>query len=341
MKSAIRDELVKTSKLTPKRDESEDAFLTRVHYAIAGAITDAEWEALSKDAQKWNNDAADAIDAKTALPAFIDAVDDTPAPAPAPAPATSRRRGAPAAGMEVFVPKVGAPVIVTTKGGMAVEGFIVELGSDYVVINPDGEDGDKSKDRDFDLPDATITPQAPKNASPNAPEPEPDIPEPEVGDTVSVTNSRDKVFVGNVIKLDVDKDILVIKDVAGTDHEFSIGRLKDFTVKVKGKSGAVPAPAAAPTPAPAPTPAAGRGRKAAAAPTPAADAAAGDDDGGRVTVSSVIRDTLVDNPKATQEDVEKNLTRLKVPFSPVTVRVSFRAVQSTVEAMVKKYGIKV
>lgn len=353
----IRKELIDTAlaaanKPMParKRGEDETTFLTRLHFAIAGDISDKQWEGLSEEAQDWNNAMADALDHKTEMPSFSDE-EPEPEPVAAPAPAAGRRRGTAATtgatGMEKFEPKVGAPVIVTTKRGKTSRGIIVELTDVDIVINEKGEDGEKEADEEFVLANVTIQPQPPALDPKAAVQEEPDENEPpNVGDTVQVTTARDAIKMGVVIEINLEADLLVIKDATGNEQEFSIQRLKNCVVKTRGNVKAAPAVDKGnpppPTPAPAPAPAAsGRRRGAAAAPAPAPAAGGdGDEDGGKVGVGSVIRETLVDNPDASMEDVEKALKKAGVSYRDVTLKVSYKATKQTVDAVLKKHGKK-
>ena len=369
---ATRAALIKASGLTQKRGESDVDFLTRVHLQVADqeATTQETWDSLSEDAQDWNNAMADALNTNTELPKFKDEEE-----APEPAKTPGRRAGktpaantdakeppqisptatpeAGARGMEKFEPKVGAPVIVTTKRGKVSRGIVVELTDDEIVINEKGEDGEKEADEEFVLANVTVQPQPPSlGATPKEQEDvDPHTP-PEVGDTVQVTTARDTVKMGTVVEINIEGDLLVIKDTTGVESEHSIKRLKNCEVKLRAAQANRPAPApAAGNPAPAPkkaaeaptappaaAPAAGRRRGAAAAAPAAATGGDDDEEGGRAGVGSVVRDTLVHNPNATMEEVEKALTKAGVAFRPVTLKVAYNATKQTVQATIKHHG---
>lgn len=331
MPSKTKDALITASKLSPKRGETDEEFMTRVHYEIAGGISEEAWNGLPSEAQDWNNAAAVTIDNKKPLPPFADMTEE------AAAPASSRRRGgAAAAAPAVYEPKLGDSVTVTTKRGGVKTGVIVELSSDEIVINAKGEDGEKEDDQDFVRANVIVTQVGGAAA---AADDEPAGPmDPEIGDTVQVVTSRDKTIMGTVIELDMEADTLVLKDPSGADHELVPSRLKSMVVKHRPGVGSATATAntatkEAPPPAPAP---AGRRRGAAAAPAAAAPA----DDEPKVNVGSVIRDVIVANPNATQEDCEKALNAAKVTFSPVTVRVAHKQTQLAVKQTMAKHGIK-
>ena len=330
--SAIRKELMEASGLAPKRGEDENAFLVRLQKAIAEDIDEATWNGLSEKAQDWNNDAADALTKGAAMPAFPDAEKAEPEPAAT----TGRRRGAaaaPAPAPVAYVPKEDDDVIVTTKRGKDIAGAIVELVEGLVVINPDGMDGDKSKDQEFELTSVTVKLAGAPAAAGGASQ-EPDEPaEPEVGDTVEAVTMRDKVIVGNIVEM--TDDALVLVDASGADHELSKARLKSLVVKVKNK-------AAAPAPAPAPAASSRRGGAAAA---PAAAPAADDSKPKRasnagVSVGARIRELVCDDFTLTPDQVAAQLTKEKLEFRPATVGMIFKDTQFVIAELKKLKKLK-
>lgn len=329
---AIRAALIKVSGLTQKRGQSEADFLTLVALQVADGkqTTEEQWGSLSEAAQDWNNEANDAIDAKAALPPFPDEAE-----AATPPPAT-RRRGAATAepAPKPYEPKVGDLVAVKTKRGKETTGYITDLGGDgSMLINPKA-DGPETDDEEFMLDNVTITHIEKETTAAAAPaaEEQVDRDPPEAGDTVQVVTARDKTIMGNVIEINLDSDLLVLKDTEGAEHELSIKRLKNCVVKVRAAKGATKA--APPPPAAAPAPAAGRRRGAA----PAAAPAAATEPEERVGVGSIIRDVIVENPNATVEDCEKALKAAKVDYREPTLRVSYQSTKKIVAACLKKYG---
>ena len=71
MVSAIENELLKVSTLKPKKNEDRQKYLTRVMLAVA-KLPDPDWEALSKEAQDWTNNQAQAHKRKGELEDFPD-----------------------------------------------------------------------------------------------------------------------------------------------------------------------------------------------------------------------------------------------------------------------------
>lgn len=344
MSSKIRDAMVAASKLTPKRGESDEEFITRVHYVVGSELPDAEWKALPGDVQDFNNVLAEAIDNKQPLPPFPDEVADTK-------PAGRRRGAAGATGVETFVPSIGAPVIITTKRGQTKTGIIVELTDTEVVINKKGDDGEKADDEEFTLANVTITAAPPvlNQASANeqaeaGKEDEPGVPQ--IGDTITVITARDRTITGNVMEIDESTDMLVLKDAAGADHELTISRLKSTVIKVRAKpvagaAGAAAGPANKLGVADPVAPTTNRRRGAPAADKKAADKPADkpaeDTAAEKPNVGSIIRSVLVENPDATQDECEAALKKAGLPFSPVTVRVAYNTTQLTVKATIAHY----
>lgn len=77
--SAIEKELLAVTKLKSKKDEDRQDYLARLCKAVA-KIKDPEWEALSSEAQEWNNDAAEAVRAAANIVDFPDAAKSAPKP---------------------------------------------------------------------------------------------------------------------------------------------------------------------------------------------------------------------------------------------------------------------
>lgn len=79
--SAIEKELLAVTKLKLKKDEDRQDYLARLCKAVA-KIKDPEWEALSSEAQEWNNDAAEAVRASANIVDFPDTAKPAPKPEP-------------------------------------------------------------------------------------------------------------------------------------------------------------------------------------------------------------------------------------------------------------------
>lgn len=352
MASKIRAELEKVAALNDVKGETDAQRMVRLQAAISDDISEEDWVSLSEPAQDWNNAAADCMKAGTAIPAFPDEEPDAETEQAKP---SSRRRGAMtdntqgATGMEVYKPKVGDPVTVTTKRDKVVKGIIVDLTATEVVLNELGDKGEQDDDVDFALSQvASIQLQAPPlggAGGPEAVEENAASNDPEAGDTVTVTTHRNKVVTGNILEL--TDEILVLIDPSGSEHEFARTQVKDIKVLVKSK----PKQAAA---EPAKAPAAGRKRGAAAADaaTPAsadAEAPTGRRRGSAAAesadevertrspagVGNRARDLTIENPKWTLEQVEKALTKEGSTWRGATVSMIFKDTQY----ILKKAGV--
>lgn len=65
---SIASELAEVAKCPPKKGEDEQSYLKRLVTAV-NALQDEEWKQISEKAQSWANEAIDAIEAKTDVPA--------------------------------------------------------------------------------------------------------------------------------------------------------------------------------------------------------------------------------------------------------------------------------
>lgn len=327
--SAIRKELMEAAAITQKRGESDADFLVRLNVAISSEITEDQWNKLSEKAQDWNNDASDAITAGKSLPSFPD---EEVAPA-----STSRRRGAAAdpapEAPAKYEPKVGEDVVFTSARGKVSEGIVVEVGADgVIIINKGGEKGDQADDVECDLEKGTmalVVKQEPTSTSRRrgsgsgdaAPATKKD---PEVGDTIEVVTARDKVIVGNVEVL--DKDDLVIKDAAGTEHELTRSKLKSLIVKVDNSKGGA-APAAS-------------GRRGSAAAPAAEEKGKRSSNPAGVSVGQRINEMVVDDPKATVEAIDAALKKEGLDFRENTLKMTYAAAHKFLEILRSRKIIK-
>lgn len=348
--SAIREELMKAADIKPKRGESDDDLHRRLAKAISEDIDDPTWNALSSEAQDWNNATADAITNGKPIPAFPDAAASPTATAGSDAP-TGRRRGSEAGKPSVgsaekpkaYEPKVGDSVVIKTKRGRNVEGIIVTMDADGYVLNKDGEDGKEADD--MEVPLATVaglalsnTPEAAAagsttQAAAGAEEP----PVPEVGDTVKIETKRGKILTGNLTA--IDDDGFVLKDAAGDEHELAHAQVKTFEIKVKGKA---PAPASnrrkasEPPAEPAST---GRRRGAAAEAKPEGERKRVSNEKG-VSVSHRINEIMIDNPDITEEKLGAMLKKEGIEFRPNTLSLNHSSAKKFLDLLKSKGKFK-
>lgn len=230
--SKIQAELAKATGVNPEQGQSiiDPAYMKKLVRAVAN-LSDKDWDALSGPAQEHHNAAADAANAKKDIPNFPDYVEPEEA-------APRRRRAAaeddaPAA--KAYKPAKGDEVEIVTSRDKVVVGKVVDPDdAGDLVLLVDGEE------IGYGLAKLKSITQK------NAPEPEADKPrhrraaedddapakaEPEVGDTVEVENSRGTKKLGNIVEM--DSEVLVIKDAAGEEIEYAREKVKSIVVKVK------------------------------------------------------------------------------------------------------------
>lgn len=215
--SKIQKELVEATELPTKRGEDRQEFLARLVKAVPD-LSDAEWEKLSKKAQDWFNDAADAKNAKAkTLPDFPDLeAEDEPE-------AKTTRRGA--AKEEKREPQVGDVAKITTKRGKVETGTIVEIDDKIVAIKMgNGEEMEFNQDRVESIEIAGGSAKASKD------EPDAGPAEPKVGATVVLVTKRGKEFTGKIVEIDAD---VIVLDVDGKEEEFDQDRVASVTVKAE------------------------------------------------------------------------------------------------------------
>lgn len=305
--SKIQKELCDAAEIDPKKDEDRQSFMLRLALAV-NKLPNKLWDALSKEAQDWMNDAADAAGAKKSLPDFPDAEQ----------PASSGRRRAlaeePAA--EAFTPKVGSDVKATTKRGKVVTGKIVELDKELLVLKTTtGEEEELAMDRIEKIePLASGTGKAdPAEEGPR---------DPVKGDTVTVTTKRGKVVTGELLEL--TEDLVALKTDAG-EEEFSRDRVE--SLKVEGGRKAESAPS---------------GRRSVEksddkAAAPADDSKRTRASNGSVSVGMRIRELIIADLSATKDDISKTLKKEGLEFRDNTLDLNYAEAHKMIE-LLKKAG---
>lgn len=221
--SKIQQHIESTLDLKAKRGEERQEYLERVVKEI-NAASDDDYNALGKgdvgkDALEWFDSACDAVEAKKDIPDFPDLPKEEEK-------TTSRRRSSskdeddkPAVTAE---PKVGDKVKAVTKRGKAIEGKLVEIDDEVVVIEVDGEDEELQRSRLESLEVVGGKSKA-KDADDEPADPI------KVGAEVKVTNKRGKVFEGTIVEL--DEEVLVLKT---SDSEEEIDRNRIETIELLG-----------------------------------------------------------------------------------------------------------
>lgn len=327
--SKIKAELVAATEFAAKRGEDEQAGLKRLVLAVQ-ELSDAEWDKLSGPAQDWFNSAGTAMNKKKDIPAFPDAEPEAPAEEET---KTRRRRSSedeePA---KTKAPAVGDTVKLVTGRDKTVEGELIEISEkdDLVVVKDSAGDEiefTKSKLKSLEV----VGGEEPADDEPKsrrrraADEDEPSGPkDPAVGDTVEIINARDKVYVGNIIEMDAE--VVVIKDAAGEELEFPRDRLKSIKVKVDNSS--KPAEDEPKT----------RRRSGGEAPADEKPAPrTSKEDNGGVAVGTRMRELIVEDLDASLEDIEKALKAEKLAFKDNTLSLVYKEVHKIV-ALLKAAG---
>ena len=241
--SKIQAELAKATGVNPEAGQSivDPAYMKKLVRAVAN-LPDKDWDALSGPAQEHHNAAADAANAKKDIPNFPDyvapAADETP----------RRRRAAedddaPAA--KAYAPKKGDEVEIVTSRDKVVVGKVVDPDdAGDLVLEVDGEEVGYSLAKLKSITPKNAPAEDEKPRRRRAAEDDDDAPpakaEPEVGDTVEVENSRGTKKMGNIVEM--DDEVLVIKDAAGEEIEYAREKVKSIVVKVKNAKKADEAP---------------------------------------------------------------------------------------------------
>lgn len=320
--SKIQTELVAATGVKPAAGQARQAFLLALIVGVH-KLGDAEWDALSKPAQEWFNDAADAKTAKKdELPEMPDYV-----AAAEPKPSTRRRAAEPepepeqAAGPDRD-PEVGDVINATTKRGKQYpNAVVVEIGEDFVAVQPAGTTADADQ---IEIATAGATFEI-IAGEPDG-EADPDMPfAPAVGDVVTVTNKRGKATTGKIVE--IDEEVIVLDTDAG-EVEFDQARVESVAPAAGAAKAAEPAKEEPPA-------ATGR-RRAAAEPAkeePAKDepkATAAEEKAKRssnprgVSVGARIRELVAESVDITEAEVGKALKKEGLEFRDTTLSMIFK-----------------
>lgn len=320
--SKIQQHIESTLDLKAKRGEERQDYLERVVKEI-NAASDDDYNALGKgdvgkDALEWFDSACDAVEAKKDIPDFPDLPKEEEK-------TTSRRRSSskdeddkPAVTAE---PKVGDKVKAVTKRGKAIEGKLVEIDDEVVVIEVDGEDEELQRSRLESLEVVGGKSKA-KDADDEPADPI------KVGAEVKVVNKRGKEFVGKIVEL--DDEVLVLK-TDDSEEELARDRIESITL-VGGKTKAKDEPAEEK----------GSRRRSAAK-----DEASGDEEGGRagagqgVQLRQMLVDTLAeDGALPSKEDFLKQAKKKFPDAKDNTLGIVHGEVHKLVEMLKKAKLLK-
>lgn len=323
--SKIQKELSDATEVTKKRGQDEQEFLKALIKAVSD-LKDPEWNKLSTEAQDWFNEAADLMNKKKDLPAFPDAE-------AAPAEPATRTRSAKKEEPAKADPQVGDTVTIVTKRNKTITGKIVEIDKEVIVVDSDGEELEVAHDR---IDTLTIASDEPKKSSRRkAADDEPEVPavaEPKVGDNITAITARDKTYSGEVVE--VEDDLIVIKDADGEELELTPSKLKSLIiaaaeVKSSRRKAADDGDDEPKT----------RGAK--------KEDAAGDKpkrtsakDNGGVSATVRMRELIIDDMDAKVEDIAKQLKKENIQYRDNTLNLVFADVHKLLAIMRAKKVIK-
>lgn len=310
--SKIRDELMKAGDVSAKRGEDHNDLGRRIVLAVQD-LSDKDWNKLSEPAQDWFNEAATAYNEKKDIPPFPDAEkaaeDEKPTRGRTHAADPEPEKAEP----EAYVPKRKDEVKVTNKRGKVYQGKVVEIDDEVIVI--DTGDGEEEIARD------RIESIEPLGGGKATKADEPESSEPEKGDTVQVTTSRDKVVMGKIVEMN-DED-LVLVDASGEEHEFSRDRLKSVVVKAKGSA---PAGRSSKDDGADEKPSRGRTSTKGEDPEPEKDKGktrVTKADNGGVSATTRIRELIADNLDASKDEIAKMATKEGLQFKDNTLQLIY------------------
>src|ERR1019366_1569977 len=202
-------------------------------------------------------------------------------------------------------PQVGDSVTLTTKRNAVIEGIIVEITDEVVVLDVDGKEAEYERAR---VTSIVVHPSEGAGAAD----------EPQVGDVVRVVTKRNKEVFGTVAEF--DGDIMVLDQGKLGELEVDMTTAKEITVT--GKAGKPAArgrrePAAPTTPAPA----AARSTRGTTATAPAEKTSKTTKaDNGGVSVGTRMREVICENPDAKVEQIGKVLATEKLSFKEATLK---------------------
>lgn len=225
---SVQTELEAAANLRKSRGESDDDYKLRVVEAI-NDVDDATWAGLSSEAQVWFNKATDCLNDKVPLPAY-------PEEEPAAAPARSRRAAQePAAEEAPATVTIGVDdeVRVVNHRDKEVEGVVVEIGDDFIVIkDANGKEHEFERERlkSFEVLKSAHAEEAAGAGGGDG--------EPQVGDIVTIKTNRGTEFTGELTQID-DTELAIMVD--GEELFYQRKRLDSITLVEEGSGGAAEA----------------------------------------------------------------------------------------------------
>lgn len=331
--SAIQKELTKTLDLdAPKRGDRQE-FLVEVVRGVT-KLSDSQWNSMSPAAQNWFNDAVDARNAKATIPEFPD-FEEEQEEAPA------RRRAsadddAPKGGTRVEVKekdlKPGMPISLVTLRGKEDTGHVIEVVKGILAIKQgNGEEVEydlERIDKMYTLATESKEEDAPRRRR-SAEDDEPADPI-KVGVEVKIVTKRGKEETGEIIELS-DK-VLVLK-VGKEELEYTRANLESVTpVGGKREEGTTRRRTASDE---------GKDTKDTKGGKDEADGKSKRSSNDGVSVGQRISELILDDLKATEEDIAKALKKEGLEFRENTLKLNFKSTHKFLDLLKERKLLKV
>lgn len=320
----VEKELQDATDVTPKKGEDRGDYLRRMMKAIA-ALSEKEWDGLSKEAQDWYNANAEARNvAKKAGkdipdPTDFEAEDEPPARRRANADEDDEPRGkGKAEAPSVDKLEEGQRVKITTKRDKVIEGEVVENKpkKDYLVVKTKaGDEVEVDYDKVAEL--EVFHGDAGKGDDKGGGKAEP-----EVGDQVVITTKRGKEIEATLVEITDDE--ITYEDADGKD-DITRDRVESIKVVKKGAGAGKGSDKGGRSPKDEdeePKARGGKGGK---------EAETEKDDGKRtrssneagVSVGGKIKELIAENMDATEEEIGKLLKKAGIEFKENTLKLNF------------------
>lgn len=328
MSAALKKELTDITSCNPKRNEEEQAYLGRLVSAIAN-LDDSDWDSLSPEAQDWYNDAAEAANKGKPIKGFVEA--EEPAKPSRGSRAAKKDEPADDDKEEEEDIKVGDKVTAVTKRGKEITGKVVEIEGETLIVET--EDGDEEEVDTTKLKSLAVHQEekpksgrgsrAAKKDEPADDDSDDAADDVQVGDKVTATTKRGKSYAGEVVE--IDEEVVVIEDAEGEEHELDRSKLAELA-----KQEEKPARKARGS----------RATKEEASEKPARAPKVSKEDNGGVSVTTRIRELILDDVDAEIPDIEKALKKEKLAYKEATLKLIYGEVHRLLDMLKERKLLK-
>lgn len=318
MTSKILAEFIKVTGFEQEKGESDQAYWKALAKKL-NQLDDATFTAMSAPAQDWFNLMADAVEANEDIKNFPDAQEET----------SRRRRNVEDDAdkkTSAYEPKKGDKINITTKRGKEIKSVeFVEIEDGKLIVYRDNEG---LADTPFDgaVMTSAEVPKEETSRRRSVSDDEPKGPvDPKVGDTLEVTNKRGKIYVG-VLKEDTE-DAIVLKLVDDTLEDIDKSRIEKIVIKHSPKADN------------AKTDDKPSGRRSAAKDDGEKKKTTKDDNGGEA-ISAIVAGYVLDDLDATDDDIQKKMTKNGVVFRDVTATLNYKQTHKLIAQMRERKMLK-